>query len=72
MATPQFSARQETKPDQRRLLRLSLDLHDGPMQDLMAVGYSLERLRRDIEQLPLDSHGLGVQVDGIREQLADI
>ena len=72
MATPRFSTRQETKPDRRRLLRLSLDLHDGPMQDLMAVGFSLERLRRDIEELPLDTNGLGVQVDGIREQLSDI
>jgi signal transduction histidine kinase len=72
MATPRFSSRQQTKPDQRRLLRLSLDLHDGPMQDLMAVGFSLERLRRDIEELPHDTHGLGVQVDGIREQLSDI
>jgi len=42
------------------------------MQDLMAVGFSLERLRRDIEELPLDTNGLGVQVDGIREQLSDI
>jgi two-component system NarL family sensor kinase len=72
MATPRFSPRPETKPDRRRLLRLSLDLHDGPMQDLMAVGFSLERLRRDIEELPLDTHGLGLQVEGIRDQLSDI
>ena len=72
MATPRFSAQPETKPDRVRLLRLSLDLHDGPMQDLMAVGFSLERLRRDIEELPLDTHGLGVQVEGIRDQLSDI
>ncbi len=38
----------------------------------MAVGFSLERLRRDIEELPLETEGLGVQVDGIREQLSDI
>jgi signal transduction histidine kinase len=72
MATPRFSARQQAKPAERRLLRLSLDLHDGPMQDLMAVGFSLDRLRRDIEELPLDTQGLGIQVDGIREQLSDI
>jgi two-component system NarL family sensor kinase len=62
----------QAKPDRRRLLRLSLDLHDGPMQDLMAVGFSLERLRRDIEELPLDTRGLGLQVEGIRDQLSDI
>jgi two-component system NarL family sensor kinase len=72
MATPRFSQRQQAKPDRRRLLRLSLDLHDGPMQDLMALGFSLERLRRDIEELPVDTGGLGVQIDGIREQLSDI
>ena len=72
MATSRFSPRPQTKPDRRRLLRLSLDLHDGPMQDLMAVGFSLERLRRDIEELPLDTKGLGLQVEGIRDQLSDI
>ena len=72
MATPRFSPQPDTKPDRRRLLRLSLDLHDGPMQDLTAVGFSLERLRRDIEELPLDTKGLGLQVEGIRDQLSDI
>jgi signal transduction histidine kinase len=42
------------------------------MQDLMAVGFSLERLRRDIEELPLDTRGLSLQVEGIRDQLSDI
>jgi len=72
MATPRFSQQREAKPDRRRLLRLSLDLHDGPMQDLMALGFSLERLRRDIEELPGDTEPLGTQIDGIREQLSDI
>jgi signal transduction histidine kinase len=72
MAAPRFSQRPQAKPDRRRLLRLSLDLHDGPMQDLMALGFSLDRLRRDIEELPVDTEGLGLQVEGIRDQLADI
>ena len=72
MATPRSSSRHEVKSDQRRLLRLSLDLHDGPMQDLMAVGFSLDRLRHDIEDLPGDTSALGLQVDGIRDQLSDI
>ena len=42
---------------QRGLRRLSLDLHDGPMQDLVAVGFALERLRRDVDHLPAGSHG---------------
>jgi signal transduction histidine kinase len=42
------------------------------MQDLMAVGFALDRLRRDVDGLPLDSEALGLQVDGIREQLSAI
>lgn len=38
----------------------------------MALGFSLERLRRDIEELPLDTQSLGLQVEGIRDQLSDI
>ena len=33
---------------QRRLTRLKLDLHDGPMQDLAAVGFVLANLRREL------------------------
>src|SRR4029077_15291554 len=51
---------------------MSLDLHDGPMQDLTAVGFALDRLRRDVESLPGESSGLLLQVDGVREQLAVI
>jgi two-component system sensor histidine kinase UhpB len=59
-------------PAQRGLRRLSLDLHDGPMQDLVAVGFALERLRRDVGQLPGVSRELSLQVDGIRDQLTTI
>jgi signal transduction histidine kinase len=51
---------------------LSLDLHDGPMQDLVAVGFALERLRLDVAKLPVGSQELSLQVDGIREQLSAI
>ena len=51
---------------------MSLDLHDGPMQDLAAVGFALDRLRRDLERLPGEPSGLLLQVDGVREQLAVI
>lgn len=33
----------------RRLLRLAADVHDGPMQDLTAIGFGLGDLRRQIE-----------------------
>jgi len=35
----------------RRLVRLALDVHDGPMQDLVVVGYRVADLRRQIEPL---------------------
>lgn len=34
---------------QRRLLRLAADVHDGPMQDLTAIGYGIHDLRRQLE-----------------------
>jgi two-component system NarL family sensor kinase len=77
MAKPELRApRSQLQPSppadpQRGLLRMSLDLHDGPMQDLAAVGFALERLRRDLENLENASSML-LQVDGIREQLAVI
>jgi signal transduction histidine kinase len=70
MAKPQAGAR--APEPQRRLLRLTLDLHDGPMQDLVAVGFALERLRQDLGTLPVESDGLLRQIDGIRDQLVDV
>jgi signal transduction histidine kinase len=32
----------------RRLLRVAFDVHDGPMQDLIAVGYGLNALRMQV------------------------
>jgi signal transduction histidine kinase len=57
-------------PRERGLLRLSLALHDGPIQDLAAVGFSLDRLRRELEALPGDTSIPLMQIDGIFEQLA--
>jgi two-component system sensor histidine kinase DegS len=44
----------EVEALRRRLLRLALDVHDGPMQSLTAVGWRLQELRRDLEQLDGD------------------
>jgi signal transduction histidine kinase len=42
----------------RRLHRLALDVHDGPMQNLAVIGFSLGDLRRKIHTLvPADEHG---------------
>ena len=39
---------------QRSLVRLGLDLHDGPLQDLAAIGFSLGLLQRELAALPGD------------------
>jgi signal transduction histidine kinase len=69
MAKPNLQALR-TDPQERGLARLSLDLHDGPIQDLAAVGFSLDRLRQELEAVPGDTSILLMQIDGIVEQLA--
>jgi len=76
-ASPRTSTSPKQKPKapalpdpHRRLIRLSLDLHDGPMQDLVAVGFALERLRHDIESA--GNVQLLQQVDDVREQLVGV
>jgi signal transduction histidine kinase len=61
-APDESSARAETLS--RRLHRLALDVHDGPMQNLTAIGFSLGELRRTMlaalppEQQPRIAAGL--------------
>ena len=51
----------------RRLNRLALDVHDGPMQNLAVIGFSLGDLRRKMHALvPADQH------DGIDAGVAQI
>jgi len=51
----------------RRLSRLALDVHDGPMQNLAVIGFSLGDLRRKMHALvPADHH------DGIDAGMAQI
>ena len=37
---------------ERRLMRLGFDLHDGPIQDVLAAAADLRRLRDDVVSLP--------------------
>ncbi len=47
----------------RRLRRLALDVHDGPMQSLVAVGYGLRDLRRQLESPTREGDGAVDQLD---------
>jgi signal transduction histidine kinase len=40
----------------RRLLRLALDVHDGPMQNLTVIGFNLGDLRRRVEAVVPPEH----------------
>jgi signal transduction histidine kinase len=43
-----FALPEAVEAMRRRLLRLAFDVHDGPMQSLVAVGWGLQQLREDI------------------------
>ena len=54
----------------RRLMRLAFDVHDGPMQSLIAVAFRVRDLRRAIvESGPLDGEAAGRELD---EMLAEL
>jgi len=53
---PRDTAAAETQTLKRRLLRLALDVHDGPMQNLAVIGFSLGDLRRRVQTLVPQEH----------------
>ncbi len=53
----------------RRLLRLALDVHDGPMQNLAVIGFSLGDLRRRMQSLVPAEHQ--DKIDPAMEQISD-
>jgi signal transduction histidine kinase len=59
---------------ERRMLRLALDVHDGPMQGLTAIGYSLNGLHRRIHELgPVEDRTvLNASVERIMADLVQV
>jgi two-component system sensor histidine kinase DegS len=56
----------------RRLVRLALDVHDGPMQSLTVVGYSVNDLRRRMEATAeLDAESVSLDLDRVLTQLGE-
>jgi signal transduction histidine kinase len=53
----------------RRLRRLALDVHDGPMQSLVAVGFGLRDLRRQLDERPREK---GAAVDQLDQMVAEL
>jgi signal transduction histidine kinase len=58
----------------RRLNRLALDVHDGPMQNLAVIGFSLGDLRRKMHALiPADQHaGIDAGMEQIGAELGRV
>lgn len=53
----------------RRLSRLAFDVHDGPMQNLAVLGFSLSALRRTVEKIvPLEHRPM---LDSDLEQITE-
>jgi len=71
-------AREETTPPRasneaeklrRQLRRLALDVHDGPMQSLIAAGYGLRDLQA---RRHVDGDAFSERLDGIAEELMSV
>lgn len=56
----------------RSLIRLRLDLHDGPMQDLTAVGFTLASLQRELDRLDADTSSAQQVLDEVTRQLVEV
>ena len=53
----------------RRLVRLALDVHDGPMQNLAVIGFSLGDLRRRMQSVVPEEHQ--TKIDSGMEQISE-
>jgi signal transduction histidine kinase len=61
----------EAEALRRRLVRLALDVHDGPMQNLTAAGYIVNELRRRLAgTTSVDGASLSADLDRLLTQLA--
>lgn len=57
---------------QRRLSRLAFDVHDGPLQELAALGYELSNLRSKTTRLALPAVDLDDEFERMMSQLASV
>lgn len=56
----------------RSLIRLRLDLHDGPMQDLASVGFALAALQRELQELAADTTAVQGHLGEVKRRLGDV
>jgi signal transduction histidine kinase len=57
----------------RRLLRLAFDVHDGPMQHLVAVGFRARELQRELASAaPIDPEAISSQIGEVINDLSSV
>jgi signal transduction histidine kinase len=59
-------------PDNRDLVRMALDLHDGPLQDLTVLGFAIGRLQRTLEGVDADTSQAAHELTEVQRQLGAI
>lgn len=57
---------------QRDLVRMALDLHDGPLQDLTVLGFAMGRLQRTLESIDADTSDATRELFEVQRQLGAI
>jgi two-component system, NarL family, sensor kinase len=57
---------------QRRMSRLAFDVHDGPLQELAALGYELSNLRNKTTDLASPAAGLDGEFERMMSQLSNV
>jgi two-component system, NarL family, sensor histidine kinase UhpB len=57
---------------QRDLVRMALDLHDGPLQDLAVLGFAIGRLQRTLESIEGDTSEAARELSEVQRQLSAI
>jgi two-component system NarL family sensor kinase len=55
----------------RRLVRMAFDVHDGPMQELIALGYGLHELRKKVSNSSESADGLSGEFEQLGARLAE-
>jgi len=58
--------------DDRDLVRMALDLHDGPLQDLTVLGFAIGRLQRTLERMDADTSEAAHELTEVQRQLGAI
>lgn len=69
LVQPLTPAQSPAPADDRGLVRLALDLHDGPLQDLAALGFMIGRLQRTLDDVDGDTSAAAHQLAEVQHHL---